>query len=382
MANLMLNFGKPITCFAFNGNKTQVAVGLSDNTVQILRAVSQGPRQSWQKVAVLDKHEGRITGVDWAPRTNKIVSVSSDRNAYVWKQDGNGNWKEELVLLRIPRAATCVKWSPDESKFAAGSSARLVAVCYYEHGQTNCWVSKHIKKPIKSTVMCLDWHPEGILLAAGSSDLTCRILSAYVKDMKDENDQPLPKPKSDTHPVTFQWTRAPSFGAIVKEYKCNAWCSAVKFDGYGQNLAFATHDSTVNIASVGNPDNVITCYGKTLPITSLLWSTGNKILGVGHDRCPLEFSFDGGNIEFLGRHTGKGAATANRFGGAINMFQGLDIRGQSSTTAISTIHSAPISALQILNGQNGQNVVEFVTSGGEGTMFRWNWSSLAGQLSR
>merc|ERR1712071_326108 len=63
MANLMLNLGKPITCFAFNGDKTQVAVGMSDNTVQILRAVTQGPRQSWQKVAVLDKHEGRITGV-------------------------------------------------------------------------------------------------------------------------------------------------------------------------------------------------------------------------------------------------------------------------------------------------------------------------------
>ena len=36
------------------------------------------------------------------------------------------------------------------------------------------WLSKHIKKAIRSTVLSLDWHPNNILLAAGSSDLDCR----------------------------------------------------------------------------------------------------------------------------------------------------------------------------------------------------------------
>lgn len=35
-----------------------------------------------------------------------------DRNAYVWKEGEDGKWKPTLVLLRINRAATCVKWSP------------------------------------------------------------------------------------------------------------------------------------------------------------------------------------------------------------------------------------------------------------------------------
>ncbi len=34
-----------------------------------------------------------------------------DRNAYVWTQQG-GKWKPTLVILRINRAATHVKWSP------------------------------------------------------------------------------------------------------------------------------------------------------------------------------------------------------------------------------------------------------------------------------
>ena len=40
------------------------------------------------------------------------------------------------------------------------------------------WLSKHIKKALRSTVLSLDWHPNNILLAAGSSDLDCRSESA------------------------------------------------------------------------------------------------------------------------------------------------------------------------------------------------------------
>jgi actin related protein 2/3 complex, subunit 1A/1B len=35
-------------------------------------------------------------------------------------------WKPTLVLLRINRAATYVRWSPNEDKFAVASGARYV----------------------------------------------------------------------------------------------------------------------------------------------------------------------------------------------------------------------------------------------------------------
>ena len=35
-------------------------------------------------VAKLDQHDIRVTGIDWAPNTNRIVTCSADRNAYVW----------------------------------------------------------------------------------------------------------------------------------------------------------------------------------------------------------------------------------------------------------------------------------------------------------
>ena len=34
--------------------------------------------------AVLKEHLERVTGVDWAPNSNRIVTCAGDRNAYVW----------------------------------------------------------------------------------------------------------------------------------------------------------------------------------------------------------------------------------------------------------------------------------------------------------
>lgn len=53
-----------------------------------------------------------VMDIDWAPNTNRIVTCSADKNAYVWTQEEDGKWNLGWVLLRINRAATCVKWSP------------------------------------------------------------------------------------------------------------------------------------------------------------------------------------------------------------------------------------------------------------------------------
>ena len=54
-----------------------------------------------------------MTGIDWGHKENRIVTCSQDRNAYVWSLGADGKWKPTLVLLRITRAATHVKWSPN-----------------------------------------------------------------------------------------------------------------------------------------------------------------------------------------------------------------------------------------------------------------------------
>lgn len=154
----------------------------------------------------MTQHDKAITSIDWAPRTNHIVTASQDRNAYVWSQSpdpatGRMVWKPTLVLLRINRAATFVRWSPNEDKFAVASGARYVsavslpasarnvifddraiAICSFDP-ENNWWVARQLKKPIRSTVLSVDWHPNNVLLAAGSADMKARVFSAYIKDV-------------------------------------------------------------------------------------------------------------------------------------------------------------------------------------------------------
>jgi len=131
----------PIWCHAWNKTRTKLAISPNNNEVHIHEKAGS----EWKLGHVLREHDLRVTGIDWASTTDRIVTCSADRNAYVWSQDSNGKWLPTLVLLRINRAATCVRWSPLENKFAVGSGARLISICYFEK-ENNWWVSKHIKK--------------------------------------------------------------------------------------------------------------------------------------------------------------------------------------------------------------------------------------------
>lgn len=62
-------------------------------------------------------------------------------------------------------------------------SVRVIAVCSFD-SENNWWVAKHIKKPIRSTVLSIDWHPNNILIAAGSADMKARVFSAWIKDIE------------------------------------------------------------------------------------------------------------------------------------------------------------------------------------------------------
>lgn len=132
-----------ITCHAWNEDRSQLAVCPNNNTVIIFRKPSTEDG-TWEKIATLSEHDALVTDIAWAPKTNRILTTSQDRNAYVWTKEGGSEWKPMLVILRITAAATSVQWSADEQKFAVGSGARTVPICYFE-AENNFWVSKMLK---------------------------------------------------------------------------------------------------------------------------------------------------------------------------------------------------------------------------------------------
>ncbi|KAK2114163.1 Actin- protein 2/3 complex subunit 1B-B [Saguinus oedipus] len=161
----------------------------------------------WTKVHKLKEHNGQVTGIDWAPESNRTVTCGTDCNAYVWMPKGR-TWKPTLVILRINRAARCMCWALSENK---NSGSRVISICYLEQ-ENDWWVCKHIKKPICSTVLSLDWHPNNVLLAANSCDFKCRILSAYIKEVEE---WPAPTP----------WGSKMPFGELM--FESSSSCSWV-----------------------------------------------------------------------------------------------------------------------------------------------------------
>ncbi|WZY90103.1 hypothetical protein YC2023_046838 [Brassica napus] len=128
----------------------------NNNEVHIYKS----SQDHWEMLHVLEKHDQIVSGIDWSSKSNKIVTVSHDRNSYVWSLEG-GEWVPTLVILRLNRAALCVQWSPKENKFAVGSGAKTVCICYYEQ-ENNWWVSKLIRKRHESSVTNVAWHPNNV----------------------------------------------------------------------------------------------------------------------------------------------------------------------------------------------------------------------------
>ncbi|KAJ3548754.1 hypothetical protein NMY22_g1139 [Coprinellus aureogranulatus] len=370
----------PVTSHAFSADRNQICVSFNNNEAQIL----QRRGSEWAVSDTLAEHDKIITSIDWAPNSNRIVTASQDRNAYVWeqKQDpetGRLVWKPTLVLLRINRAATHVRWSPKEDKFAVASGARAIAICSFDE-ENNWWVAKQLKKPIRSTVLSVDWHPNNVLLAAGSADLKARVFSAYIKEV-------------DEKPAPSVWGSKLPFNTICGEYSSpsGGWVHAVGFSPSGDVLAFSSHDSTINIVYPSGPA-VYSVRLPSLPLVSLTWTSENSIVAAGHDCRPLVFSGSEQGWQESGTLDDAKGAPASGFGGAgtpgrlnsaaFSTFRNADVRGQSgaggpsSDTKLTTVHQNTITEVRPYEFI-GTEVAKVSTSGVDGILVIWDTNEVS-----
>ncbi|GAA5967659.1 hypothetical protein JCM21900_006732 [Sporobolomyces salmonicolor] len=388
----------PVTAHSFNADRTQVAISPNTNEVHIYAFDGA----AWQLTHTLTEHDKLVTSIDWAPYTNRIVTCSHDRNAYVWNlvadpSTGVETWQPTLVLLRLTRSATFVRWSPNEEKFAVASGARTISVCQFDE-ESNWWVAKHIKKPLRTTVLSLDWHPNSVLLAAGGADGVARVFSAFIKGV-------------DSKPAPSVWGERLPFNTVCAEFSSPAggWVHGIAFSPSGDALAFASHDSTITVVYPSAPEQppqaVYTINLPALPCLTLVFTSETSLIAAGHDCQPLLFE---GSLEqgwtaagSLDQRTGAGAASGARAstGGvgrlnrseAFNMFRAADSRGVSSSsgaaassaglgagqkltahgTELLTVHQNTITSVRAYAGGGGADVTKVSTTGVDGRLVIW-----------
>jgi actin related protein 2/3 complex, subunit 1A/1B len=129
-----------VSCFCFNGDKsckkkkikfsTVIALSPNDNTVQIYETQGSTDTTKWVKKWELKEHTKLVMDIDWAVKSNQILTAGQDRNAYVWTMDGN-EWKPSLVLLKIHRSATSCRWSVNEDKVRNFKKNKQKVCCWF-----------------------------------------------------------------------------------------------------------------------------------------------------------------------------------------------------------------------------------------------------------
>ncbi|KAJ3140081.1 hypothetical protein HK101_003562 [Irineochytrium annulatum] len=332
----------------------EVAISPSDNTVSIYKYSPAG----WNLTHTLTEHDKLVTCIDWAPETNKLVTAGQDRNAYVWTLEGSGQWKPQLVLLRINRAATYVRWSPKEDKFAVATGSKLIAVAYFET-DNNWYITKHIRKPIRSTVLSLDWHPDNIVLAAGSADMKLRVFSAFIKGVDQKAANPV-------------WGGRLPFGTLCAEYgnESGGWVHGCAFSPSGNTVAWCGHDGNL-VFNSGPSAPVQTVVTPNLPLLSVIFTSETTAVAAGHDCVPYLFTQRGGQWEFAEKMD-KGKAKAESRNTAMNTFKALDSRAQSTSgdVELNSIHQNTITSVRAYESR-GDNVTRFSTSGVDGKLVIW-----------
>jgi len=348
---------KSISSFSFNKDRSLIAVCANGTKVHIYATNGSDETSKWTKKHTLKEHTKLVMDIDWAPNTNRIVTASQDRNAYVWDfVDGKEGkeWKPALVLLKINRAATCCRWSVDENKFVVGSGGKLVSVCFFDK-ENNWWVAKQIKKnaPHRSTITTVAYHPkDNLIMATGCCDLKARAFSSWLKDV-DAKD------------------KKAEFSLPKGEWDSKGWVHDIQFSASGKHLAFVGHDSTLTIVETAEHQVVATVLTSFLPFKKLLWLSENAIAVAGHDFTPILFSCADGSWKCYGK------AEADKPKEEKRSVQGS---ASESVNAVTSRHKNCINSLAYSKMDKG-NVSEFATGSLDGRILFWKTSELLNTVS-
>lgn len=325
-----------------------LAVCPGNNQIHIWSTNGSKDQKQWKKIHELVEHDHLVTCIDWAPKSNRILSCSHDRNAYVWDFI-NDEWKPSLVLLKINRAAVTCKWSPDETKFAVGSGSKTITICFFEESE-NWWVGKPTKKAkIRSTVLSVAWDPRNSqVIGAASSDFKCRLIGAHLKSKDTEELAP--------------------FSKVIQEYSADGWVHDVQFSPSGKYLGFVSHNSTLTVVNNETKEATAIPYS-SLPSTRLLFLDDEHIITVGHSYTPELFTRTEDKWEY------KGACDFGQYksgaSGDVRAPFAKFQKNASNAPQISTCHENAINGIQIYE-RDGQNVSSFSTSGVDGRIIIWD----------
>lgn len=288
--------------------------------------------------------------MDWfsSDSFERIITVSADRNAYVWsRKEGTKDWSESLCLLRFKRGATCVSWSPDGTMFAVGGSEGLISVGSYE-AEDDWWVCRHLKSIIaKETILSICWAKDGQSLFASSL-----------------------KKSSITH-LSLK-------DSIIKEWNNESISHSITLNPSGTLVGACGHDGKIRILSLQD-SSVTEISVSTNPLYRLVFDGEDRIIfsdwisSAPFCLSKKESSWIAGEQQPKALSPLKSGETKkkdNVFSGAFAKFKAMDLKGTDSTTT-TNVDNDSVGHLNFITQISIRDSLVY-TSGMDGKIICWN----------
>ena len=285
-----------ISCVAFNKDFTQVALSKKDNLIYIYSIKDLMKPDTWKLLYTLDSHFQYISGLDWCPATNRLLSCSYDKTSFVW-EFSDKKWNPNNVVATTKLGYLCCKWNKRGDKFCEGTSAKQLLIGYFNK-KSNWWMGVNIKAHKSSVVTC-EIDPTSLFVLSGSTDLRIYVSSCYLPEVDDQflNDS--------TKPL------AQKFGQVIYEFKTNCWVNSVAWLPSGNLGIVAGQDATISVINYSEQkSDVIRC--KHSPATSLIPISDTSFLAVCYDRNIIEYGKEGDSWKIKKTITEKGSGAQQK----------------------------------------------------------------------
>ncbi|KAL6497157.1 Actin-interacting protein 1-2 [Orobanche gracilis] len=117
-----IDLGFTVTACAIAPNGTEAVVGDQDGKLHVFSVVGDTLKEE----AVLEKHRGSITAIQYCPDISMFASADANREAVVW-DSASREVKLKNMLYHTARI-NCLAWSPDNSMVATGSLDTCVII--------------------------------------------------------------------------------------------------------------------------------------------------------------------------------------------------------------------------------------------------------------
>ena len=285
-----------ISCVAFNKDFTQVALSKKDNLIYIYSIKDIMKPDTWKLLYTLDSHFQYISGLDWCPATNRLLSCSYDKTSFVW-EFSDKKWNPNNVVATTKLGYLCCKWNKRGDKFCEGTSAKQLLIGYFNK-KSNWWMGVN-SKAHKSSVVTCEIDPTSLFVLSGSTDLRIYVSSCYLPEVDDQflNDS--------TKPL------AQKFGQVIYEFKTNCWVNSVAWLPSGNLGIVAGQDATISVINYREQkSDVIRC--KHSPATSLIPISDTSFLAVCYDRNIIEYGKEGDSWKIKKTITEKGSGAQQK----------------------------------------------------------------------